>query len=234
MLKRLPPATTHIIACQVLRAELADRLPPAMGVTEIEAFLHRTPTALTGAIQFAIDRLPVHIKTVIIAYGLCSKAVVGMKARNHTLIIPKIDDCLGLLFGSRPAYTGYLNRYPGSYFLSRGWLEAGINMLTDYTDHERRFGVQKARRIHEQMFAHYNRVVFIESGGDSKPYTARAKEIATFCGWPLVTVKGSDTLLRRLLDGPYDTEQFVITPPGATVGLADFLPEAWPERPSQP
>lgn len=172
---------THIIACKVLHAELAEFLRSNIRVTEIEAFLHSNPAKLVCAIQNAIDQVSANVETVIIAYGLCSKAVIGLHARNFTLVIPKVDDCLALLLGSRKTYMDYLLQNPGSYFLSRGWLECGINMLTDFAEHERRFGAVKARRIHEQMFAHYNRVVFIQTGQSWRQYEQDARKVADFC-----------------------------------------------------
>ena len=218
-----PPRLSHIIACKVLHAELAGLRPPEMGITEIEAFLHRTPAELSRAIQQAVDGLAKHVETVIIAYGLCSRAVEGLRAAGATLVIPKADDCLALLMGSRKAYTDYLAANPGSYFLSRGWLEAGVNMLEDYAEHERRFGSQKARRIHQQMFANYKRLVFIETGGAQAEHALKARQIANFCRWRFANIKGSDVFLRQLVNGPYDDEHFVVVKPGDMVKAESFF-----------
>lgn len=228
------PPKTHVVACKVIQEELAEFLPPAIGVTVIEAFLHRNPAELAMAIQAAVDKIPGHIETVIVAYGLCAKAVVGLQARNFTLVIPKIDDCLALMLGSRQAYTDCSARHPGSYFLSRGWLKSGINMLEDYAEHERRFGEKKARRIHEQMFAHYDRVVFIQTGQNWQEYERDALSVADFCGWRFESLKGRETLLRKLALGPYDEDDFVIVSPGGVAKIEDFLATDGAEKPCRP
>jgi hypothetical protein len=71
-------------------------------------------------------------------------AVVGLRAAMSTLIVPRTDDCIALLLGSQENYKKHLKQEPGTYFLSKGWIESGINIVEE---HYRQFAHQAAEEL---------------------------------------------------------------------------------------
>ena len=65
------------------------------------------------------------VGTIILGYGLCSRAVVGLRAEGCTLVVPRVDDCIAIFLGSGDAYRTQHCSEPGTYYLTKGWIEAG-------------------------------------------------------------------------------------------------------------
>ena len=45
-------------------------------------------------------------------------AVLGLQARNSTLIMPRVDDCTAIFLGSGAAYKQQVHAEPGTYDLT--------------------------------------------------------------------------------------------------------------------
>jgi len=64
--------------------------------------LHLEPKRMKSALQARLEALP-EPSVVLIGYGLCGNGLVGLEAGPHTLVIPRTDDCIAILLGSRSA-----------------------------------------------------------------------------------------------------------------------------------
>ena len=91
---------TKIIACATIIEEMLPMMPNGMRHEVLEFGLHTNPDKLREALQKAIDNSEPNVDTIILGYGLCSLAVAGLKSDTKTLIVPKIDDCIGIFLGS--------------------------------------------------------------------------------------------------------------------------------------
>jgi hypothetical protein len=87
---------------------------------------------------------------IVLGYGLCGNGARGVKSRRHTLLIPRTDDCIAILLGSRRAYRREFNAVPGTYYLSKGWLESGSHPLSEYEEYAERYGREEAKWILDQ------------------------------------------------------------------------------------
>ena len=97
--------------------------------------------------------------------------VVGLKAAHSTLVIPRMDDCIAMFLGTRAAYRKELNQEPGTYFLSKGWIDAGISLLDELEMMEERYDPDLAERLMKRMLQNYKRLAFIDMGyGDLEKY----------------------------------------------------------------
>src|SRR5512145_1646558 len=103
-----------VIACRVLQSMLEQLLPPnlASQVTFLDYGLHRVPSKLTWTLQEAIDSIEPP-SLVVLGYGLCGNGLNGIKAARHTLLVPRTDDCIAILLGSRRAYMHEFETEPG-------------------------------------------------------------------------------------------------------------------------
>jgi hypothetical protein len=184
--------------------------------------LHLTPGKLRSAIQAQLDaRAESHL--VLIGYGLCGNGLVGLQSRRHTLIIPRVDDCISLFLGSRAAYLREFRADPATYYLTPGWLECGGEPRTDFGRCLEKYGPEKAALICDALYARYRRACFVAaSAEDLGRYRERALEVAAFCserwGWQYEERAGSDELIRRLIQAGAEFDRS-----GAPAGICDFV-----------
>jgi len=98
------------------------------------------------------------------------------------LLIPRADDCIAILLGSYQAYLKEFNDNPGTYYLTKGWLESGSDPLKEYRQVRDKYGAENAEWIMDQQYQHYNRLVLVaHTQEDLEKYPPRAQEIARYC-----------------------------------------------------
>lgn len=221
-----------IIACQVMESMLADLLPAdlASQVTYMPYGLHRTPDKMNWTLQDEIDAVTTP-SLIVLGYGLCGNGLNGLQAGRHTLLIPRTDDCIAILLGSRAAYMREFAREPGTYYLSKGWLESGSNPLNEYREYEQKYGQEDAQWIMDTQYGSYSRLVLVtQNEGDLVKYRAQAQEVAAYCRrWDMryEEILGSDVYVRRLLAVAKELDQadqdFVVVYPGGEIQQAQFI-----------
>jgi hypothetical protein len=221
-----------IIACQVMESLLAHLLPPGLArdVQYLDYGLHRVPTKLTWTLQDAIDAVE-RPSLIVLGYGLCGNGLHGIQAGKHTLLVPRMDDCIAILLGSRHRYLEEFEREPGTYYLSKGWLESGSHPLKEYEEYVEKYGPEDAAWIMDQQYAHYERLVLVtHDEAELDTYRPQAHEVAAYCerwGMRYEEIVGSDVYVRRLVEvaAALDKadDQFVVVPPGGTIRQDQFI-----------
>lgn len=221
-----------IIACKVFQDLLETLLPDhlASQVTFMDYGLHQWPRKLNSAVQEVIDQIE-QPSLVILGYGLCGNGLNGIKSGKHILLVPRADDCIAILLGSRSAYRQQFLNSPATYYLTKGWLESGSNPLQEYQKYAQKYGVEKAIRVMDQQYQHYRRLVLVaHSRRDLEQYRPLAQEIARFCerwGMNYDEILGSDAYIRRLIEVATALDQadkdFIVVPPGGELRQKDFL-----------
>jgi hypothetical protein len=213
----ISPEKTLVIACDVLRDQLEQLGPTPYAFVYLEQGLHRTPIKLRDELQKAIYA-SAEYDLILLGYGQCSRAVIGLRAQGHQrMIIPKIDDCIGLSMGTRAQYYEAFNQSPGSYYFTKGWVEAANDPLKEYHEIVAKHGVEIAEWTSRECLKHYKRTVFIKTQDEiHEPSRVYAKEFARFFNLRYEEMLGSPIYLKKLLFGPWD-EDFVIIPGGQTV-----------------
>ncbi len=223
---------TVIIACRVLQSMLQQLLPAESAENAIfmDYGLHRQPGKMTRVLQEEIDKIEAS-SLILLGYGLCGKGLAGIKSGKHTLKIPRVDDCIAILLGSRQAYRQEFNAAPGTYYLSKGWLESGSHPLKEYEEYLEKYGAEKTAWIMDQQYQHYERLVLVgHSQSDLETYRPQALKVARYCErWDMryEELLGSDEYVRRLIDASAvpdnNSEDFVIIPPGGEIRLEQFI-----------
>ncbi len=220
------------IACGVFQG-IIDRLlssdgEPAGRVTFLDAGLHAVPKKLNRALQEAIDGIA-EPSLVVLGYGLCGNGLKGIKAGRHALLVPRADDCITMFLGSRAAYREQFEAAPGSYYLTKGWLDSGSTPLAEYQKYVPRFGEETAMWMMDAQYSHYRRLVLVaHNAADLAQYRPAAQEVAAFCArWGLeyVEILGSEDYLRRLIETAAaldlslseDGKDFFVIPPGGEI-----------------
>jgi hypothetical protein len=220
---RVDPKRTKVIACATVMEEMLPMMPPGMDSQVLEFGLHANPDNLKKALQEAIDSSDPSAETILLGYGLCSRAVTGLKSESRTLVIPKIDDCIGIFLGSAAEYNAQHGQEPGTMYQTKGWIEADHKERKDQTEAMiKRYGEEKARSLLKQMFKNYTRMVFINTGNyEIERYRQHSQNEAARLGLRYEEIKGSNSLIQRILYGPWDKD-FVIAPPGKALTFLDF------------
>jgi hypothetical protein len=224
-------APVAIIACKILQSALEEMLPQRLRQRAqfMDYGLHRTPARMKQTLQAAIDALETP-GTIALGYGLCGNGLEGIKAGKHTLIIPKVDDCIALLLGSRRAYLQEMQKAPGTYYLNKGWLESGSDPLKEYREYTEKYGAAEAAWIMDQQYRNYERLVLIaHDPNDLDTCRPQALEVARYCrqwGMQFEEILGSDRYIRRLTEIIEDPDtadaEFVVVPPGGITGQELF------------
>ena len=228
-----------VVSCQVLQDLLANLLPDGLAqqVTFMDYGLHRVPGKMAGTLQEVLDALE-QPSLVVLGYGLCGTGLKGLKAGPHTLLVPRVDDCIALLLGSYRAYMREFQAVPGTYYLSKGWLESGSHPLKEYQEYVPRYGEQEAMWIMDQQYQHYERLVLVaHNEADLETYRPQAQEVSGFCErWAMryEEMLGSDQYVRRLVElaeqlasndaiSSVVDKDFLIIQPGGEIRQESFM-----------
>ncbi len=201
--------------------EIREVLPEDVDCEFLEYGLHNTPDILHQELQRKIEEASEY-ETLLFGYGLCSNGVTGLRSKRHTMIIPRVHDCISLLLGSRKQYDSEFDKNPGTYYLSKGWIRQKGDPLSSYLRYLEKYGEETANYVMQEEYKNYKRVVFIRTVGDCEEDIKYSKEVADFLNLEYYETEGSVEYIRKLVHGEWDKE-FLIIPPGKSISLYNFL-----------
>lgn len=230
----------HIIACRIFARELS--YLSAISDNQIELTwlgrgLHNTPEKLQDRLCRTLDDLYAQWEArelefrpdyIALGYGLCSKAVVGIKCRDIPIVIPRTDDCIALFMGSQQRYLEEFAAAKGAYWLNSGWLEQSARLF-DSDDFKRRKWLEYAEKygednadylieVESSWEKNYSTLGYIHSDiHDSPDNLRRAETEAERKGWRLRELNGDNRMLRMMVDGTWNEREFLILKPGETI-----------------
>ncbi len=213
----------HIIACETIDDEIHKVNRRGFACRFLEHGLHRTPDLLRERLQQEISQVK-EGEVILLGYGLCSNGVVGLRSPDKWLIIPRVDDCIGLLLGSRKAYLEHFRNEPGTYYLTKGWIDHGKTPYSSYRENLEKYDPETALWIAKELLKNYTRVALIDTGAyDLNGCRSHAEEMAAFFGLRLEVVAGTIQLLHDLVRGRWGKD-FLVIEPGCEVTETMFRP----------
>ena len=216
-------SSTKVIACATVIEEMLPLLPPGVDHQVLDFGLHINPESLKRALQETIDASAPPAETVILGYGLCSQAVIGLRANGCTLVIPRVDDCIAIFLGSGEVYRQQFRAEPGTYYLTKGWIEAGDGPFAEHDRLVARYGREKAEWVTHEMLKNYTRLALINTGQyELERYRVYSRRTASRFGLRYEEIEGSTALVKKMVHGPWD-EEFVVVPPGEAVCYEHFF-----------
>lgn len=215
---------TLVMACATVIEEMLPLLPPGMQHQILDFGLHIQPDKLRESLQAGIDAVSPEIETILLGYGLCSQAVIGIAARQFRLVVPRVDDCIAIFLGARTAYTEQCRTEPGTYYLTKGWIEVGSTPFSEYDEMVKRLGEAKAARVYSIMLKHYKRLALINTGQyEMERYREYTRQTAERFGLRYEEIEGSNAMVKKMIEGDWDDE-FVVVAPGGTITYQHFFP----------
>ena len=213
----------QVIACATVIEEMLPFLPEDVISDTLDFGLHLQPGALKKALQAKIEEASGQADVLLLGYGLCSMAVVGLHATTAHLVIPRVDDCIAIFLGSCTAYKEQAQKEPGTYYLTKGWIEVGDSPFSEYQRLVEKFGEAKAERITRLMLRNYTRLGFINTGQyEIERYRDYARMTADKFNLRFEELDGSPALVKKMVFGPWDDE-FLVSEPGQTIQYTDFV-----------
>lgn len=171
-----------VVACDMIRRELEPLLtaiPEIVEVVWLESALHCIPKTMRIRVVDEVKALGPRVDAVFLGYGFCSSLRGIEQEFTFPVMLPQVDDCLSLLLGPE-RYAQEVQREVGTWFMTPGWAEVGVEMVikNNHLERVRKYGkdpVEMAKRL----FTHYKRGLFIDTGvGDPEALMLKAAE---FC-----------------------------------------------------
>lgn len=229
------------LACEVMARSAyyaAAQSPNVVDVRLNRRGLHDNPPELRRVLQGEIDEVTKPYDAVVLAYGLCGGSAAGIVAKDVPVVVPRAHDCITLFLGSRQEYQTQILENPGTYWYVQDYMERGTNdgvfaVLGAHTDTEiartreayvAKYGEDNADYLMEVLGAwrdHYNRAAFIDIGiGDPTDTRTKAEAEAAARQWAFDPINGSYAITRRLIDGDWAEEDYLILQPGERLEMS--------------
>lgn len=228
-MNRLPVV---VISCAVFQHLLEEMLAEELGadVTFLDYGLHLVPKNLKATVQESINSVD-KPSLIVLGYGLCGNGLHDIEAGPHTLLVPRTDDCISILMGSYETYVNEFQNNPGTYYLTKGWLESGSDPLKEYHNLVEKYGSETAEWLMDEQYRNYKRLVLIaHNQEDLISYRPRALEVAKYCerwGMEYSELLGSDAYVSGLVKAISTLEKsnddFLVIPPGGQIQQSQFI-----------
>jgi len=222
----------QFIVCKVMQREAylcAARSKNLVDIVLMEQGLHDEPDRLRSEVQKALETT--HdiqgrpYDASLLGYGLCSNGIAGLSAQIP-VVVARGHDCITLLLGSKEKYKEYFDSHRGVYWYSPGWIESGKQpgrqrYETLLAEYKQKYGQDNAKylmEVEQTWIKEYNWATYIDWGMvDSEKYRRFTRECAEFLGWNYDELKGDPALMQKMLDGQWDTEEFLVVKPGRKI-----------------
>lgn len=214
-----------LLFCDIFKEELQILAPPQeqYDIEYLACGLHYHPAKLHQEIQEALNRSSGYCR-VVMGFGLCGGSLTGIKASDSPLVIPRVHDCLPILLGSKAKYQELQHKENRTFYFSGGWVEGERMLIHEYERSCTKFGPQKALRIFRMMFENYTRMMYIHTGHPRDNNSlVKTREFAGIFDLPCLETNGSLDYLKKLVFGPWDTDEFVTVPAHGMVKEDEFL-----------
>lgn len=210
---------TRILSCGTLEKEVRlamERCHAQIPLEILKENNHDVPRKLSMCIQEKLDQME-DADRVLMAFGTCGGAMVGLHSGNAEMIIPRVDDCLSLLMGSMEQRYASAGKGFG-VFLTESWLNHEKSMEAELDRIERMYPPTRAARVIQSLYRNFDCLNVIDTGAyDVSSILPRTQALAQRLSLKHQVVQGTTAYLEELLQGPWDPDRFIIIPPGTTV-----------------
>lgn len=195
---------------------------------------HEDADRLREDIQHRIDAAGRHggYDAILLGMGLCGNATAGLKAGSVPLVMPRAHDCCTIFLGHRNKFLEYFKEDLSSQWSSHGYMERETAYLRetetgkflgldkDYQELVDQYGEENARFIWETLHpqTHSSELIYISVPGFEHLGTFdKLKAFAQEQEKSVRLLEGDMRLVRNLLNGDWDEEEYLVVPPGKEI-----------------
>jgi hypothetical protein len=213
-----------VITCNIMKDELLQFQRDGISFVFLEQSLHRTPEKMKEVIQEEVNKADEWGGDyILLGYGLCSNGILGVRSNRHSIVIPRVHDCIALFLGSHERYLEEHHKEPGTYYLTKGWIDEAKSPLGIYHEYCERYGKETAEWAIREELKNYTRIALVDTGLRlTEAHRRHARENAEFLHLRLEEIKGSLEYFERMLKGAWE-RGFLILKPGEEVKQSLFL-----------
>jgi hypothetical protein len=213
-----------VITCSIMKDELLQFQGDGISFVFLEQSLHRTPEKMKEVIQEEVNKADEWDGDyILLGYGLCSNGILGVRSNRHSIVIPRVHDCIALFLGSHERYLEEHHKEPGTYYLTKGWIDEAKSPLGIYQEYCGRYGKETAEWAIREELKNYTRIALVDTGLRlTEAHRRHARENAEFLNLRLEEIKGSLEYFERMLKGAWE-KGFVILNPGEEVTQGLFF-----------
>ena len=213
---------TVILACPTLLDEVKKCVRDTncpYDICFLEENNHNFPNKLRMNLQTAIDGLQDYDR-ILLTFGLCGNATLGLVSPHAELVIPKVDDCISLLMGGAAERISSLDGKFG-IFLTAGWFRYEEGIWGEMQHALRRYGENRAGKILARMYENLTYLTVLDTGAyDLQELLPKAAHLAAALHLKLRVLPGNLRLLHALLEQDDAAEHFAHIPAGTPVSAA--------------
>ena len=236
-----------LICCDVfarIACDLVSKSPHIVDLEFVPMLAHDEPQELNRLIKEKIEKSTMESSrkydAVILGFGLCGNAVIGLTC-SIPMVIPRAHDCCTIHMGSKENFIGAFGTILSARWSSTGYYErchslaygylgteqlAAHKTSVEYMNYVEQFGEDNADYIWETMHPEIetDEAVYIKIDGfeHSNAFENYKSEIEK-SDKRLKTVNGDISMLKALIDGQWDDERFLVVPPGKRIiGVYDM------------
>jgi hypothetical protein len=169
-----------IVACDILKPEIEflTKDDPDFVVREyLEFALHEYPQEMKARIIETVNKYEGQVDAVFLGYAICQ----SLDGVTNQLKVPTAmlqgADCIDVLLTPKE-YTNEKKICAGTWFISPGWAEEGVNGLIKEMHLDSIEGVDPQFFL-DMLFDSYQRCLFIDDGiGNEEYYRKKSEEVA--------------------------------------------------------
>ncbi len=204
---------------------------------ELPSQLHNNPRRLKEWLQAEIDGLQEEegLDGIVLGFGLCGRGIVGLQTRTVPLVVPRVQDCIGMFLGSQSRYLEQFNLRPGTRYMTQGWYErafpedesGGTSYYSDrdyslygpdFAELEAKYGTDNACFIchfRESWKRNYQRAAYIRFPREesSPPGLQVTRAAAGSLDWEFEVLDGDESLFQAMLGGRWEDPRLLVVPP---------------------
>ena len=235
------------ICCDVfarIACELVSKSPNIVDIEFVPMLTHIEPQKLKKLIKEKIDNSVKEsgrkYDAVILGFGLCGNAVIGLTC-PIPMVIPRAHDCCTIHMGSKEGFIGAFNDILSARWCSTGYYERGRLLSIGFSDLEQLANYKTSAEymqyvekydeetadylwetLHPKMETNESVYIRIDGFEYSNAYENYKAEMDA-ADIELKIVDGDISLLKSLIDGDWDDNRFLTIPPGKKiVGVYDM------------
>ena len=219
---RLNSENTLVIACGMLQREV-EWVMAAHGLTYpviwIEKGLHEYPERLKIELEKKVSEYDFK-EYIMIIYGMCGYAVIGLQSEQAALIVPKFDDCIRMLMCCNQGEC--ISTCADRFYFTQAWADSDKFIFNEFDQYIEDYGEEDGRAVAEMMIAGYTGVDIIENGTyDSKALCEAIAPRAEAYNLDCRCVTGTLRVIEKVLLGGWD-EEVVVKKAGQAIEMSDF------------
>jgi len=228
-----------LICCEVFLREACLAIATTPNVVDPEFTpkgAHENSNELRRIIQEKIDAVEKNggYDAILLGFGLCGNSTAGITARSIPLVIPRAHDCCTIFLGSKHKFMEHFKDNLSSEWSSAGYMERGdkdsylresdtgklLGLDKAYQEYVEQYGEENARYIWETLHPKNENSELIYIKIPETEHLGYLQKLEAYAGEIGKTVKvldGDMRLIRDLVNGEWNQEDFLVVPPGETI-----------------